>query len=852
MIKKSLKRLIRDKSMWVGYLSVLVMFFATSFYPLGMLESANAIINNVEKLSITHKLEDGFFETYVPLTKENKKSLITKGAKLEEHFSVDIRQSDGSVLRVTTPREKIDIQHITSGQLPNTGQIVIERVYASIRGLSLGDQFKLLDKKFTISGFMALPDYEAALKNVSDTAADGKSFGLVLLEKSDYENFKSNHEILQSETLNYAFILGKDENQTEFKERLLDLRIPINKIKDEEFKNYVNVKRKDIDEILDKLDNLDNGVDEYEDAIVKFKNVGENFESEFDKMPLPNNVKLEFEKYFEGTHNFSSESFNLIDKLKEFSKKAKENMDKELPKEVPNLSFYLGKDDNPRIFAAVDDKKVDIDTAWPASILAILLSSYAITVLIGHVIEKEKPVIGTLTALGVKKRDIILSYTIGPTIIVAIGSIFGIIGAYFYNIKNNLLEAQNYFSLPNIEVILSKQMFFLGFLFPVIITFLITVFFVRKKLNETALSLIRNEDNKKYAKRNLNFTNMSFERKFRLKFLYGEKKSILVSLLIIFFSLWLMMIGIHTTIYCAEIANSPHNLEYEHMYAFKYPQKDLDMGGEVAYVKDLNAKTKSYNFQVNVIGIEDKSMFFPKIHTKGNKELAISEPVALKFGLKVGDEFSLSDKLNDLDYRFTVAEIVDYPHGLHVFMPVEKAAKLFGEEGERNAIFSKDKLNIKAEKLEFHLEKQDMIRQGAVFMELMTDMINTMKLMGIFFVFFILLQTMKIMTDRAKKNISLFKVLGYDDLKVQKLFLLPQWFIIVIGIAVALPLAKLFMDKMFPYMIGNVPWQMVIIYPLATYIKIFLALSFTSFVIVMIFGYRIRKIDTGEVLKNRE
>ena len=45
---------------------------------------------------------------------------------------------------------------------------------------------------------------------------------------------------------------------------------------------------------------------------------------------------------------------------------------------------------------------------------------------------------------------------------------------------------------------------------------------------------------------------------------------------------------------------------------------------------------------------------------------------------------------------------------------------------------------------------------------------------------------------------------------------------------------------------------MKIIYPVEIYLKLFLALSFTSFVIMTIFAYRIRKIETGEVLKNRE
>lgn len=852
MIKNSFKRLIRDKSMWLGYLCVCILFFATSFYPMGLLESASIRIKTIEKKSAEHQIEDGFFETYVPLTKENIKRLEENSTYIEEHFNTDVRQDDDSVLRVTTPRKKIDIQYITSGKLPQKGQIMLERIYAEVRNLSIGEKFNLGDKTYEISGFMALPDYEAVLKNISDTSADGKSFGLAFLTKGDYEEIKKSKKVLQAETLNYAFLLGKDVSHEEFKEKLLDMKIPINEINDEEFRNYVNEKRKEIDEVLEKLSRLKDGTKQYENAVIEYSNVTKDFKSEFEKISLPIPIKLKIANYFDGAEILQNENFKFIEKLRDFSEKTEEKIEKEFPKETPNLSFYLSQKENPRIFAGVDDAKVDRSSTWPASMLTVILCSYAITVLIGHIIEKEKPVIGTLTALGIKRWKIILSYSIGPTLVVAIGTILGIIGAYNYNIADNMAEAMSYYSMPNMEISWSKEMIFLGLIYPVFITFLICIFFIHRKLKQSALSLIRNQKNAKISKRKFFMKGLKFESKFRFKFLYGEKKSLIITFFAIFLSLWILCLGVHISIYCKEIKKAPYDLKYDHMYCFKYPSKELPNGGEKVYLKSLSGDKDNYTFQVNLLGIEEDSIYFPKINLRGNKDLAISKAVALKYKLNIGDDFLLSDKVEDLDYVFKVKQIVDYPQGLHVFVPVEKAAKLFGKENERNTIFSNEKLNINPDKLSFHLEKKDMIKQGEVFYNIMQDMIETMRIIGVLFMFFILLQMMKIMTDRAKKNISLFKVLGYSERKVWSLYLLPQWLITVIGIAIAIPLGKICMDLMYPSMIANVPWEMKVIYPLPIYIKFFLSLTITSFIIMTIFAFRIRKIDTNEILKNRE
>ena len=111
---------------------------------------------------------------------------------------------------------------------------------------------------------------------------------------------------------------------------------------------------------------------------------------------------------------------------------------------------------------------------------------------------------------------------------------------------------------------------------------------------------------------------------------------------------------------------------------------------------------------------------------------------------------------------------------------------------------------------------------------------------------------MKVMIDRSAFSISLIKVFGFRTKEIRKLYLDGNFFIIAIGAAICLPLAKLIMSAVYPSLVSNVncgvkltfaPWLWAVLYG---------GILVLYFIINRVLVGRLNKIVPAEVLKNRE
>ena len=62
----------------------------------------------------------------------------------------------------------------------------------------------------------------------------------------------------------------------------------------------------------------------------------------------------------------------------------------------------------------------------------------------------------------------------------------------------------------------------------------------------------------------------------------------------------------------------------------------------------------------------------------------------------------------------------------------------------------------------------------------------------------------KVMIDRSAQNIALMKVFGYRKKEIKKLYLDGNFYMIVIGALISVPLSKKLMDAMYPAMVSNI------------------------------------------------
>ena len=126
--------------------------------------------------------------------------------------------------------------------------------------------------------------------------------------------------------------------------------------------------------------------------------------------------------------------------------------------------------------------------------LLMLLFTYVISVFVVHGIEKESDVIGALYALGVKRRDLMMHYLTLPVIVTTVAGIIGfLIGISNVGIPVQMADAYAYYSIPDMDVKIPPILVVYGIVMPPLAAIVVNYFVIRKKLSQTALSLIKNE-----------------------------------------------------------------------------------------------------------------------------------------------------------------------------------------------------------------------------------------------------------------------------------------------------------------------------------------------------------------------
>ena len=504
---------------------------------------------------------------------------------------------------------------------------------------------------------------------------------------------------------------------------------------------------------------------------------------------------------------------------------------------------------------AADDQQINVQCGYFFGVLLMMLFAYVISVFVVHGIERESSVIGALYALGVKRRDLMLHYLTLPVCVTTVAGLIGFgIGISPWGIPTQMADAYAYYSVPQIEVLIPPILIIYGIIMPPVTAIIVNYFVIRKKLSKTALSLIKNEV-KQPKGSNVNLGSMGFISRFRIRQMLREMRTGITVIIGMFISLICLMLSLNTAVLCSNVQiDNVKDTKYEYMYTYKYPTENPPEGGEAAYVKTLKKEILGYNWDINVLGLEEDSKYFDAKVVKGSKnKVAVSSALAQKYKIKTGDELILHDEDAQIDYAFTVENIVQYAPAFYVFMDIEDARELFGaSKDEYNVVFSDHALSVDSARLYSIVTKSDIEASAGIFSDLMRSMVIMIVVISALIFTVVMYLMIKVMIDRSSFSISLIKVFGFHKKEVRKLYLDGNFFMIAVSAAICLPLSKAIMDQAYPFMVSNVNCGINIAFKPWLWAVLYAAILLLYFVINKALVGRLNKIVPAEVLKNRE
>lgn len=801
------KRVLRDlKENLFRYIALAFLIIIGMYVVVSLIGAGATIIDNGEAHDKANKIEDGQFSVFVPLSDDEISQLEDAGAEVEKMFYEDYDVMDGKTLRVFTNRKNIDLVECDEGRLAEVDdEIVVEKRFSQVNDVSVGDTIQIAGNDFKVTGIGTSPDYNALFKEMSDTVVDSKVFGTVFVTENAYEKLHSTGESVKTETYLYAFRLKGKTTCDDVKDALGDIKVDTDRIDDEYFQEYWDRTGAAINDFKDGIKKLKSGANELADGMAELKKETDSFLKDYDT-------------------------------------------------DLANITSFVTSDDNPRTGGAADDQQINVQAGYFFGVLLMLLFTYVISVFVVHGIEKESSVIGALYALGVKRRDLMMHYLTLPVIVTTVAGIIGfLIGISNVGIPVQMADAYTYYSIPAMDVKIPPILIVYGIVMPPLAAIVVNYFVIRKKLSQTALSLIKNEV-KQPKGSNVNLGDMGFVGRFRVRQMLREMRTGLTVVIGMFIALICLMLSLNTATFCSKVKKqNVEDTHYEYMYTYKYPTENPPEGGEAAYAKTLKKEIYGYNWDVTVLGLSKNTKYFDVDLKDGKNRVAISSSFAEKYGYGVGDEIVLHDEENDIDYGFTVDSVTQYTPAFYVFMTIDDAMELFGAgSNEYNVVFADKDLGVDPARLYATTTKADIESAAGIFADQMRSMVVMIVIISTLIFVVVMYLMMKVMIDRSAFSISLIKVFGFKTKEIRKLYLDGNFFMIAIGAAICLPLAKLIMSAVYPSLVSNVncgvkltfaPWLWAVLYG---------GILVLYFIINRVLVGRLNKIVPAEVLKNRE
>nr|MCR5510706.1 ABC transporter permease [Lachnospiraceae bacterium] len=880
-------------------------------------------------------LEDGQFTVFNALTDDQLGEIADTGVTIEPHISYDLTLDDGSVIRVFRNRELIDRVVLDNGrEASSDNEIVLEKRYCEVHGINVGDTLRIGGEDITVTGIGSSVDYDAVLRNLSDTAVDSTIFGTGFVSAGGYDHLKSTGRA-GTEELTYAFLLNDAMSSDDLKQMIRDFDFDYKTVDDPYYLEMLDDTYGKKDEITDGINDLVEGAEELRDGAGELRDGAEELKDGTEELydgtgelydgaselesgleeledgskalsggmngfgqaasmipgmseritPISEGVSA-LDAGIRKAHNGSVKltdgaselkdgaselndgandlsdgadelydgTEELYDGVLELKSKSDELIDEVFTESPDNLTSFLLQEDNLRVGGASGDIEINKTVGMVAGIVVIVLFTYVLSVFVIHQIQEESSTIGALYALGVKKKDLMRHYIFMPTVISFLG---GCVGAAFglsgIGSSWQMSDSYNYYSIPAFDKVIPSYLLVYALVMPPVVSVLVNFLVINKSLSRTALSLIRNEQKISRSK-DITLPDMPFMRKFKIRQMLRERRIALTVVIGMVISLLIFMLGLNCYVLCKSIGErSSADTRYEYMYTYKYPSEEVPEGGEACFVTSLQKESFGYTLDVTVMGIDDDNPYIPVKTVKGKNRVVISDAVAGKYGLKIGDKLILTDNAEDMDYAFTVEDIVPYCVGLTVFMDIDSARELFGEDDDYyNVVMSDRKLDIEEGRIYSVTSKADIDKASGIFVDLMAPLFTLLMIMStVVFCLVIFLMT-SVMIDKASFGISLVKIFGFNKKEVKKLYLDGNRAVIMLGAMVSIPVAKLVTDKMFPMFVSNVACGLPLEFKWYYYPVIWLAIiAFYSLMSLLLTG-KLNRMTPAEVLKNRE
>ena len=388
-------------------------------------------------------------------------------------------------------------------------------------------------------------------------------------------------------------------------------------------------------------------------------------------------------------------------------------------------------------------------------------------------IRNEKRELALLKTMGYSKLKITLSYLIYPILNLIVGLLLGISLGFIFHERFMILFLTGY-QLP--ILVKFKGLNITKILILVGILLIMIMFYILFYLKKDILSLLKEKKHKiSFVKRKIKkiFSKLSFLRKIQLSlFLERINISIFAFILSVIVSFFLLFVFIGKDAINQMISLSFKKIHYDYQIMYsKLQEKERE--GDVA-LKEQGFYKKD---TIILYGIKHNNQYIQSYDLKQN-ECIINKTFALKYHIKIKDIIKVT--IHQKEYEFMIKTIEENYQDSMIYISFEYLNNILNlknnyniryvQSSNKNKLYEEDVYYI----ISIDESKQSMKNVFSIFETLIGLLLISSSICLIFLLWFL---SQSIVEDH-KKNIILFKLLGYSNQQIKKIFF-NQYYVIV-------------------------------------------------------------------------
>lgn len=211
-----IKRLPRELKGDVGKYLVIFLFMTMLISLVsGFLVADNSVYDAYEKGFEKYNVEYADFVTADEMSDETIKELENDNkVRIYDQRYYKLKESKrNATIRVYGERKEVNKLCIMSGRLAKADdEITLDRVFAKNNDYKVGDNIKIGDKDYKITGFVAMPDYSCLFEDNADMMFDSVNFGVASMTDSGLKKLKKSK-------LNYCYAMRYNKKPKSDKEQ---------------------------------------------------------------------------------------------------------------------------------------------------------------------------------------------------------------------------------------------------------------------------------------------------------------------------------------------------------------------------------------------------------------------------------------------------------------------------------------------------------------------------------------------------------------------------------------------------------------------------------------------------------